>query len=489
MVSTVKENNVAFGNQEPDGLVKKVSLVLIALAAAIFLIGLFDLSLMATAILLGSIVLLTFSLSGYRAWLILLITSTMSGFMYVFAGRHIRPDQITLVFMLASWLLAFATGKVRWNRVPLLLPIVLLVADNFLTTLFAGKGSLQDSLLLSVYVAMFIMTVAVFHDRPDKLKTAVKALLVLGIAQSFYALAAFAGDYAGVNIGGVGHLQIHGLASLKGGFQEPNYLGAFEAVIALMFLSFLTSRKKVVSNVLLTICLIPVLLVLIMTFTRAAWVGFAAGFLLLIFLQKPVRNVFNSKAMFAALVLVAIILVIGLPFADKLTSGQVSARVNEGLSYSSGSGLTRSIAQQLAIAEWRNTELVGSGTMSLNTMAINNGASTIEKMQAKGWVYSSVIQALHDTGIIGLLLLLWIEAGILGMIARGYRLANNSFYRSSLAGFAVGSIALFIASQASSFLWLGFFWVYSGLAVAVAMAAARTSDNDARGTVLPISSS
>jgi hypothetical protein len=67
-----------------------------------------------------------------------------------------------------------------------------------------------------------------------------------------------------------------------------------------------------------------------------------------------------------------------------------------------------------------------------------------------------------------LLFYAWYQIGVLVVVIRGYMKTRDPFYRAALAGFSVALLALIIASQASSFIWLGFPWLFSGLAVVIA---------------------
>ncbi len=459
--------------------------LLLGLIAGLILIQILNLGWLFSLLLLGVFVLFIVSLDGYNAWLVLLVATTMSGLRYYgISGTRIRPDQVVLIIIMAGWILALLIGKRRFNKVPLLFPVILFIAVNFFATLYSpnGGGRYKDVLLLSVYVMMYIISVSVLQDHPDRLRRAVKILLALGVVQAAYALAAFVANHAGVNLGGVGSRQV-GTLSLQGTFEEPNFLGAFEAVIGLMFLSFLTSPINLIKRGVAIVSLILILVVLALTFTRAAWVGFAIALMLLIFLQKPARNIFNPRAAVAALAITAIVVVVIVPFANNLSSGVISQRVGALLDFSGGSGQTRVQAQKLAIEDWRSSALLGKGTMSLDTNSLENGASEEEKAKSQGWVYSSVIQALHDTGIIGLMIFLWIQGGIFLEITRGYLRTKDNFYRASLVGFGLGSVAMLISSQASSFMWLGFFWIFSGMAVAVSQVARREGVAESKSQV------
>jgi hypothetical protein len=426
------------------------------------------------------VILLMVSLDSYKAWITLLAASMVSGFKYTISGFYggisIRADQVALIILIAGLVLALLVGKVRLRQVPLLLPVVLYVGANFLSSaLYAPEkgASYQGSLLLGVYVLMYIMTVTVLQAHPDKMKTAVRVLLILGVFQGLYALTAFIANKAGINLGGVNDRQLENAISLQGGFEEPNLLGAFEAAVGLMFLAFLTGKERGIRTGVAVSGLLLVLVVLGLTFTRAAWLGFMVGLVFILFLQKPERNIFNPRAAAVATALAAAMAIVIMPFVDTLTSGAISQRASDLLNFGSSSGEGRVQVQKVAIERWQKAELLGNGTLSLPP-------ELASPSPAGGWLYSSVVQALHDTGIIGLVLLLWFQTGVLLIVMRGYRRAKDPFFKSSLAGFAAASVALFIASQASSFLWLGFPWIFSGIAVATALIASCETNGPTR---------
>jgi len=342
-------------------------------------------------------------------------------------------------------------------------------------------ASYQGTLLLFVYVLMYVITVNILLEHSDKLKAAIKFLLILAVVHGVYAVIALAANKAGVNFGGVDAGHIENAISLQGGFQEPNFLGAFAAAIGLIFLALLAGRDIEISKFKLSVGAGLMMLVLILTFTRTSWVGFIAGLVLLVFLQKPDRNIFNPRAAAIVVTLLILVVAIFLPFANALESNKVSQRLENIFNFSSGSAEGRVKVQQLAVEQWKDAYLFGNGTLSLEA------PEDLAAPAAKAWIYSSFLQVLHDSGIVGLLFLLWFQLGVIMIAARGYVRTHDSFLRAVLAGLIAGSIEMMISSQSSSFLWLGFSWIFAGITVAVAQIASRESETD--GHLEPVKTS
>jgi O-antigen ligase len=80
----------------------------------------------------------------------------------------------------------------------------------------------------------------------------------------------------------------------------------------------------------------------------------------------------------------------------------------------------------------------------------------------RDWISNFLLMALHDTGMIGLVILLaW-----LGWLARETYLAikiSRGAARTMLLALSIAYLALMLTYQATTVFWLGFNWVYLGL--------------------------
>lgn len=443
---------------------KPVALVAVGLISGWLVLQLLNRGWVYAAVVLAVLFLPLIGLNSYRAWLLLLFASMIGFYRYDIGGVTLRFDQLTLLIVFLAWIPGLLVGRNRLYGVPLLIPAAGYITVNFLSSALYAPDKMagyRGSVLLLIYVLMYVFSAMVLQGQGQRLKGAVKVLLLLGFLQAAYAMIALAANFGGVWLGGIRFGHVESAASLMGAFQEPNLFAAFAAAVSLMYIALLAGGKGVIDSKKAGIGLILVLMALILSYTRAAWVGFMVGMVLLIFIQKPPRNLFNPRTAAIVVMLVLVLLFVVIPLENTISSGTVSTRISETFNFSGGSAEGRVEVQRTAIERWKYAILLGNGTLTLPPVP-----------PAGSWIYSSVLQALHDTGLFGVLFLLWFQVGVIIIVLRSYRQTQDPFYRAALAGFACGSIAINIASQASSFLWLGFPWIYAGLAIAMARTAA-----------------
>lgn len=457
-----------------------------ALVAAGLLCGWFVLQVLNMGWIVALVVLMALflpliGLNGYRAWVLMLIAATFSFYRYDAGGITLRLEHVALIMMMIGWLPGLLAGKNRLHRVPLLIPMAGLLGLNFLSSaLYAPdrNASYQGAALLGVYMLMYVFSALVLQDHPEKLKSAVRFMLVLGVVQAVYGLVSLAANYGGMDFGGVNlrHMHVEEAVSIQGGFEEPNLFAAFAAVITLMFVALLSGGAGVIRLGRAAAGLGIMIISLLLAYTRAAWLGFIIGLFMLMMIQKPPKTLFNQRTVLIASMLLLTVILVAIPVANEISADTVGGRISDILNFSSSSAEGRVEVQRAALERWQSAVLLGHGTLSLPAIP-----------PAGSWIYSSFLQVLHDTGIFGLFFLLWFQIGVLMITLKGFRQAKDPFFRAALAGLAAGSVALMIASQASSFIWLGFPWIYAGLCVAVASVARRDDDKGKPGVAERIS--
>src|SRR5581483_4834293 len=81
---------------------------------------------------------------------------------------------------------------------------------------------------------------------------------------------------------------------------------------------------------------------------------------------------------------------------------------------------------------------------------------------ARDWISNLVLMALHDTGIVGTLLL---GAWLMGLGAAVWHAlrVGRGMPRTFLLALSIAYVALLFCYQATSVFWLGWNWVYLGL--------------------------
>ena len=81
-----------------------------------------------------------------------------------------------------------------------------------------------------------------------------------------------------------------------------------------------------------------------------------------------------------------------------------------------------------------------------------------------GWLTGSWIQSLHDTGVVGFVILFTLFGFLLRSNYRLFKLLpSTDSNKSMVLGFIGGNLIIIIASQLSSPLWTAFPYVYWGI--------------------------
>jgi hypothetical protein len=442
--------------------------------------------------------------------ILLLITSTMNGLSFeVVVGTRkatIRPDQITLVLLLPLCAAALLTRRLRWHRTRLDLPIVgLLLANLFSSLLFSPVrgGSLQGVALIAIYASMYFVTANLLLHHPNWSPALSRLFAGFGIAHAVYGLLAFLAYSQGWDIGGVATGRV--LAEVKcvrSTFIEPNLLGIYLSVIVVFLGAFNLLEGKGRNRWLAAGGLVPVGLTLVLTLTRSAWLAVVGVLPLLLALALvQTRNLLRVAArvlpLLAALVLIVSISWLALdPLLSELagTEGVLSSRIVALLEIGGSAGQGETDTDTTQTGDERFKERIRTArehaaeVQELDEVTVGSLASTVVRLEAyrwgveewlkapifghgtlaggaigRQWWLSSVVQSLYDTGIVGTAFLLWMYGVAIVCPWLAYRRAATPRNRTYLLAYALANAVLFLTSQFTSFLWVGFPWVFMGL--------------------------
>lgn len=481
---TSQGSDLLHGSGMPHKL--RFKAIIIALLAVGVIGGLFFYRMIAgnmiLAVAVASFILLIFVGADYRrGWMMLILVSTISAIKMNVGVISIRPDQVVFLWVLFVFLGSFVIGKVRLQHTPLIIPIIGTVAVNFLSTfLYAPDKSFsyQSCTLLAIYIFMYILTVNVLEQDIRFLKSTPLLLVIIGIGQALYGLLAVVSHSAGIDIKGVTVTAAGVGVAVAGGFEEANPMGAFLALIALFLLAHISVKSEWQQRgALIYFGFTIVMMALLLTYTRSAWISFALGSIIMIIALRPERNIFNTRSLALLVGLVIIFVAVGVPLGNYITAstggakGGLTDRLSNIVNYAEGSGEGRAEIQAVAISRWKENPLLGKGTFSMPQTGSGRTA-------LGGFLYSSVIQSLHDSGLVGAIFIIWIYIGGIVIGIKGFKKSTTRFWKATLAGGTIGWIAIIITSQASSFVWLSFSWIYLGMLVSWSC---RISDLESSG--------
>jgi O-antigen ligase len=416
----------------------------------------------------------------------LLIASTMNGLSAEWAvfGREItvRPDQVVLVFLLPVLALAYGLGRFRLHLNRFEWVVLAFLFTNFASSMLISpsqRASLQGAALLGACVAMYFVTREIVSNRAEWLGGATNWVVCLGIAQALYCLTALILYYFGYVIGGlqIGHLSEASVA-IEGTFWEANLLGAYLALIALFFTVRYVLAPEGQRGGTYLLGLFITSLALPLTVTRSAALALALGMLataLIVCAYHREIHGWRRKAGRIVVVLGCVLLLtvtvmnalvstisrypnlllerwipISLAPAIEVDVPTTGGAVTQA---SRGSMEGRLDAWLRAMEFWREHPIFGHGTLA--------GGNVIRE----GWWYSSLVQALYDTGLLGFLVLLWIHVGAVVYPVRAWLRTRRNPMSANLLGFGLGNAVLFFTSQFSNLYFVGFPWVFLGLSM------------------------
>jgi hypothetical protein len=239
---------------------------------------------------------------------------------------------------------------------------------------------------------------------------------------------------------------------------EPNLFGIITASVLSIYLAIYLTWDKT-NRIVGVITLLG--LTLIFSYTRSAFLGFSIGVITMAFISKKARVVVRTFQYGALFGILLALLIIILPDENSFKLA-ISYKLGIGMfDLSSGTAIPRLVAIQEGFDGFIKSPLIGNGIFSANNVFINPHTSEITGTAGPiGWLNGLFIQALHDSGLLGLLGWVCFFFFLLHLNYRMFRKLPPSLERSIVLGFIGGNIVILVGSQASSVVWISFPFVF-----------------------------
>ena len=267
-----------------------------------------------------------------------------------------------------------------------------------------------------------------------------------------------------------------GSLALMGLFLEPNLFGIYAVTTVALWMPIALSMegKPALAWVLASIQV--GIIGVYMSYTRSAWLALVGLFCLLaagVLVGLRVGGERRRRLILLLGVLVVLGYVLSLAIMVVLRGGEASsALVERGsrvVEYQAGSGAGRLEIWRMALGEWVQKPWLGWGLLSFEPTTVS---------PTDGWLYSSLVQTLHDTGVIGLTFMLWLCGGVALYSWRSFMNATSQIDKGIALGYVAAQGALFFTSQFSSFFWGAPTWMLFGLAVAYGPLSKKSDTDD-----------
>ncbi len=393
-------------------------------------------------------------------------------------SKDVGPVTITLSHVLLLLLLGYEVliSAFTQQRVPILFRddisflLYLFLFSNLTSSLLFSAHRLQSlkgcaPLIAGVLIYTAMRTgIRLMNDSSGSVnKLMLFNLLSAGFGLGCMALAMITGSE---NIGvSFGHLAI-GMTTLMGSIPpsirglgvEPNLFSIGTAVVLCLPLArFMTGERTRREWLVLTVLGFAILF----AYTRSVYGALLLVVVAFMVLAKQTKVIKRVAVFVGFALLITAVLSIVLP-EDNLVKKAFAERVDTMFDFQGGTGGGRLLGYKVAWTSFLERPLLGKGTLSAETSIYNPYTGLYqERMGGEGWLTGSGIQALHDTGIVGFVILM----GLFGiLIWKNYRLflrlSPTDDQRSLAMGFLGGNIIILITSQLSSPLWTAFPYIF-----------------------------
>jgi O-antigen ligase len=410
-------------------------------------------------------------------------------------GSNARPDEVAALALAGALLVRLAltprscspsptSGRgsrgVRAVHIPLLAPLLAYWGANLLSTLVAGGNVARGLSLDAITLDLIVLYIALagYLNSPGRLIGAVRLWLGVAAVEAVVGALAFA-LYLGRHAAGPG-IQLEpvtGAPMVYGTLYEADIFGSYMSAAFLIALALATDETVRHKTPLYIVCALTAL-GLLLSGARSAWgatVLGAALLLALLRLGRGSRRTRLARRFMGGLVAVAVVVGVGLAFAPSSVTHALWTRARGLLDFGSGSGYGRVLLYKVALAEWRAHPLLGTGPGSFSYRLPGDTAP------GPAWLPNLTLQVLHDTGVLGLLAMLWLCAAFYVTTLRALWRAPAGPLRTALGGLIAAITALLIAFQLTPGFTLGYSWALLALGVA-ASSAVRAAEHEADHT-------
>lgn len=384
------------------------------------------------------------------------ITAILSRFGWETHGVRLRLSEALAVAIVLVAAFALRRRLVFWPAI--LLPLAYVAVETFSTLLNRadwGRG-LKLDLLLAIE-ALIAIGAAYLVNLIDA-RTVARVIVGVGVVESLAAIGISALFLVHATDFGV---QIDGSTfqcKVYGTMYEANLLASYlGAVLVFLF----ATRRLIGPNWVQAGAAATITVAIGLTLTRAAWLAILAGVVTLLGLRVIRRTPTQLGEVISGVVLLGLLAGAAVVV---ITAANAGICGHPNVPWSQGASITGRFANQaIALDEWKTSPLVGLGTGSVRGR--QPGDPNLP------WISSMALETLHDTGLIGLIVVIVLIAALLrGLIIRRDLSDGRLAVRD---GIAAAIIVLLIAFQATTGTLMEYPWLFAGTALGLVFASRR----------------
>ena len=415
---------------------------------------------------------------------------------------HVRLDMVVgsaVTVGIVIRLLRAGALRSALANIPGLLPLALFFVVCIESTALASQNRLYGATLIGELLvgALCYISMALLLWEIGRLRGITVPLMLTAGIQATIGLVALAVSKALHHPLPFGVRQEPGTGLIEpyGTMIEPNFFGIYLAAITVLGAALilgLAARRRLFTARALGFAAISVLAALgaVVSLTRAAWIAMALGLALIALLawrfglfalfQRQTEGTASASGLdriiavkrggdshlrwpgVLARVGGVVVLAAGVGFAA--ITGELATlvgRFQQLFDVQNGSGLGRIEVLQIVLQDWQRSPLTGLGVGSFTGHL--PGVPSSDHV----WIYSMALTILHDSGVVGLALMVWFVVAVGYATLRAIGRTREPAARALGIGAFGAAACMLFGAQTTSSLYLPLLWVFLGLAGAI----------------------
>ena len=405
-------------------------------------------------------------LSVYFAVFIISIYTSAIKFDLGFGGVGITHIAYIFIFMHLIF-----TGKI--GQVPLFycdLPTLFLFLyplSNLLSSLIFSHIlliSLKGCISIFIYYMFYIIArwLTVKFKETDFVLKLVFRYNLISVGFGIFSLILFSILKGRFELLGVstGHLEKDGFgtASIRSLSFEPNVFSLITASVGCCYIAYSFTAGNVLKK---RFFILLIIMGLLLSYTRSVYFSFTVAFMVIAIVTDKVSM---KNALLFLFGLISFGLVFTLAFSNTAIYTAVIGRASNIFNIEEGSALGRVYTIITGLEGFYKHPVIGNGLFTADMQSIDEFTGELKELSpgAPGWLFGTWIQALHDTGIIGFLIIIALFFTIIRENYKWFKTGSAKF-KFLPVGFMGATILLLISTQSSSIMWVSFPYVFWGI--------------------------
>jgi len=398
-------------------------------------------------------------------------------------GFTLKINHIFGLITILAWVLTMLIKKkVKFQKLPIALPLLIFIIINILSFTqavnFFRSVTVFIFTLFSILISLAIVNLVKNKKQLDKI---IKILFISAFLVSLFGLFQFVGDLVGLpeSVTGLRDLytkEVFGFPRVHSTALEPLYFANYLIIPIMLCLAFLLSKKRIIKWYWLLILLVLMLSNFVLALSRAAYIALALAFVFILIIYF--KRFFSLKRLVVILLVLLAVYgiftrVFGLTEDFSLYVERFATQATNLFSGASFSDRAETFEKAWQMFKQKPYLGVGTGNFGPNMAWY----SLVRPPQ--GWliVNNIFLEILAETGIFGFFSFLSVLIILFFRSIKVLLKTKDKYLKAVMAGLLAAFVGIIAQYQTFSILYIIHIWFLFGLMMAVQNIILKNSQN------------